>query len=544
MRSSVTAPFLRVLRKIKGRVDPSQYAGYGAGLNWSEQHPLPPGAGISTLQIRRIGIDTYLEPVLYMHRDCHVCIAEGFEAQSRVEITVGPRTIIATLNVVTGTIVARAEAGLSEAAWRLLDPQPGSLATLRHPAPLESPGYIRAKVHGRRFTPGAFSAILTDVVAGRYSELQLASFVTACAGEHLDTHETVALARAMANAGDRIDWGEGVTLDKHCVGGLPGNRTTMIVVPIIAALGLRMPKTSSRAITSPAGTADVMETLAPVDIDIARMRRIVERTGACITWGGAVHLSPADDILIRVERPLDLDSRGQLVASILSKKSAAGSTHVLIDMPVGPTAKVRSTAAAELLQRQLEAVAHALGLQMRVVRSDGSAPVGWGIGPALEARDVLAVLRNQGSAPADLAGRSLTIAAGMLEFAGTAKAGEGYPLALAVLSDGRAWRKFQEICEAQGGMRELPAAPHRLDITATRSGWVTSFDNRRLARIAKLAGAPKTACAGIDLHVATGDFVERGECLFTLHAGSPGALAYAADYAHAQAETIHVAEDA
>jgi thymidine phosphorylase len=151
----------------------------------------------------------------------------------------------------------------------------------------------------------------------------------------MDLNETIALTRAMVNAGERMQWGDGLVMDKHCVGGLPGNRTTMLIVPIIAACGLRMPKTSSRAITSPAGTADAMETLAPVDLDVPQIRRVVEQTGGCIVWGGGVRLSPADDILIRVERPLDLDSQGQMVASVLSKKVAAGSTHVLIDMPVG-----------------------------------------------------------------------------------------------------------------------------------------------------------------------------------------------------------------
>jgi thymidine phosphorylase len=348
----------------------------------------------------------------------------------------------------------------------------------------------------------------------------------------------------MVAVGERMVWSEGLVMDKHSVGGLPGNRTTMLIVPIVAACGLRMPKTSSRAITSPAGTADTMETLAPVDLDVPNIQRVVEQTGGCIVWGGAVRLSPADDILIRVERPLDLDSQGQLVASILSKKAAAGATHVLIDMPVGPTAKVRDAHAAEVLARQLQEVGLALGLQVRVVPTDGLAPVGRGIGPALEARDVLEVLRCEAGAPGDLAARALQLAGQLLEFGNAAPVGKGLALAAEVLHEGRAWRKFQEICEAQGGMREPPRAAYTRDVVAPRSGWVVAIDNRRLARIAKLAGAPKTASAGIDLHVQAGEFVERGQPLYTLHASSPGALAYATDYALAQPETIHVIEDA
>lgn len=500
-------------------------------------------AALNTLRLRRLGIDTYQEPVVYMRRGCPVCRSEGFEAQSRVQVTLEGRSIFATLNVVDGDFLAPGQAGLSESAWRLLEAREGAQATLSHPPPLESLGHVRAKVYGRRLTGEAIRAVIGDVAAGRYSDLQLAAFVTACAGDRLDQEETVALARAMVDAGERIAWGEGLVMDKHCVGGLPGNRTSMVVVPIVAACGLRMPKTSSRAITSPAGTADTMEVLAPVALDVPAIRRVVDATGGCIVWGGSVRLSPADDVLIRVERPLDLDSQGQLVASILSKKVAAGATHVLIDMPVGPSAKVRGAAAAGQLQEQLEQVGAALGLRMRVLQTDGHSPVGRGIGPVLEARDVLAVLRNGADAPADLRQRSLLLAGHLLEIGGAAQAGQGPRLAAQVLAEGRAWAKFREICLAQGGLREPVLAAHRQALPAGRSGSVIAMDNRRLARIAKLAGAPQSACAGVDLHVRCGDFVERGQPLFTVHADSPGELAYALAYAVAQPEAVHVRED-
>ena len=237
----------------------------------------------------------------------------------------------------------------------------------------------------------------------------------------------------MVASGDRLDWGAGPIVDKHCVGGLPGNRTTPIVVAIVAACGLTIPKTSSRAITSPAGTADVMETMAPVDLDLPAMRRVVEREGGCVVWGGAVRLSPIDDTLIRVERALDIDSEGQLVASVLSKKAAAGSTHLVVDLPVGPTAKVRTDADAERLEGALTVVATSLGIRLSCIRTDGRQPVGRGIGPALEARDVLAVLQKRPDAPPDLRARSLALAGALLEMAGSAAAGTGVAIAGNVL---------------------------------------------------------------------------------------------------------------
>jgi thymidine phosphorylase len=346
----------------------------------------------------------------------------------------------------------------------------------------------------------------------------------------MDLQETIDLTRAMVDVGDRIDWGRSPIADKHCVGGLPGNRTTPIVVAIAVAAGLTMPKTSSRAITSPAGTADVMETLTRVDLDLPQMRKVVEREGGCFVWGGALSLSPADDILIRVERPLDIDSDAQLVASVLSKKIAAGATHALIDIPVGPTAKVRSDEDADRLQALLEQVAAAHGIALRVVRTHGTQPVGRGIGPALEAHDVLAVLRGAASAPVDLRMRSLALAGGLLEFCGHSPTGTGHSEAWRLLDSGAAWAKFQAICEAQGGLRQPGIAALRDPVVAERSGHVSGIDNRRLARVAKLAGAPDAAAAGLELHVGLGDRVERGQPLFTLHAEAPGELAYAKEY--------------
>jgi thymidine phosphorylase len=494
----------------------------------------------STLRLRRLGIDTYDEPVIYMRADCHVCRSEGFESHSRVSIRLNGKSIIATLHMVTSDLLHANEASLSDSAWKLLGAQDGQEVALAHPDPVDSLSHVRTKVYGGRLDGAAIHAIVKDVADRRYSDIHLSAFITACAGDRLDARETVSLTRAMVAVGEQLSWDRVPIVDKHSVGGLPGNRTTPIIVAIAAAAGLTMPKTSSRSITSPAGTADTMETLAPVDLDIPAMRRVVESEGGCIVSGGAMHLSPADDILIRVERPLDLDSEGQMVASILSKKAAAGSTHVVIDMPVGITAKVRDNESARSLSSLLVEVGKAVGLQVRVVATDGAQPVGRRIGPALEARDVLAVLQGMPEAPADLRDRAARLAAEILELANKAAAGAGMSLARAILDDGRAWRKFQRICEAQGGMRVPPTAAHKQTVTATTAGKVILIDNRRLARIAKLAGAPTSPAAGLELHTPVGTMVERGQPLFTLHAEAPGELAYALDYVATRPEIIQI----
>lgn len=500
--------------------------------------PQPPMTGASQLRVHRMGIDTYQESVIFLRSDSQICQSEGFAAQSRIEVWYGHTRIIATLNVVIAPLLAEDQAGLSEAAWRALGAPEGALIFMQHPAPIHSFSLVRGKLFGAQFDDASVQEIICDIVAGNYSDIEIACFIAALAGRRTSDAEAIALTRAMVAVGQHLTWPADIVVDKHCVGGLPGNRTTLIVVPILAACGLTIPKTSSRAITSPAGTADTMETLAPVCLTSEQMQQVVAQEGGCIVWGGAVSLSPADDILIRVERPLGLDSDGQLVASVLSKKIAAGSTHVLIDIPVGPSAKVRSESAAQELGELLCAVGVALGIEVRIVKSDGSGPVGRGIGPALEARDVLAVLQNEANAPQDLRQRALRLAGDLLEMGQKAQLGDGLAMAQTCLDSGAAWRKFQAICHAQGGMRTPPVAQFQEALCVARAGRVVAVDNRRLARIAKLAGAPQAASAGLEFLAPIGSYLQAGQAWLVIHAQSAGQLQYARAYAQAQQELL------
>lgn len=498
------------------------------------------GKALHPLRAKRLGIETQHEPIVLTHADCPVARSEGFGARAQVELSANGRTALATLYQVSSGIVGLDEVGLSETVWHRLDVPDGAEIRVRHPQSLDSMSFVRAKVYGHRLDRDQLGTIIKDVVAERYTDVELAAFITAFSSQPIQLAEMVALTHAMVEAGDRLTWSGSPIVDKHCVGGLPANRTTPIVVAIVAAAGLIIPKTSSRAITSPAGTADAMETMTPVDLDIPAIRRVVEREGGCIVWGGSVRLSPADDILIRVGRALDLDGPAQLVASVLSKKIAAGSTHILLDLPVGPTAKVRTAADAAELAAQLEAVAAEFGLKVRPLLTDGTQPVGKGLGPALEARDVLAVLRRDGSAPADLKARAIQLAGALLEFGGASCERCGEMDATAILADGRALAKFMAICDAQGGFREPPIAPLQHIIKSSAAGLLSAIDNRLLARVAKLAGAPRSQSAGLELHVKLGDRIERGQPLMTLHGESPGELEYALDFARANPGILQV----
>ena len=494
------------------------------------------------LKLKRLGIDTQREYFAYMRSDCHICISEGFEALTRIEVTVKGKTIIATLNVLRSELLQPGEASLSESAWKTLLAEEGDTILFSHLQPVASMSHVRSKMYGNTLDEKAYESIISDVAEGKYSNIELAAFVTACAGNNLDAFEIAGLTKAMVAVGEKMDWGQDIVVDKHCVGGLPGNRTTPIVVSIIAAAGLTIPKTSSRAITSPAGTADTMETMAPVNLSLEEIQKVVKQEGGCVVWGGAVQLSPADDVLIKVEKALDVDSEGQMIASVLSKKVAAGSTHVVIDIPVGKTAKVRSVPSAKHLEFYLRRVAMEIGLELKVLITDGSQPIGGGIGPVLEALDVLAVLKQENNRPKDLEERATLIAGTLLEIAGKAASGNGQQMALDILKNGMAWKKFQAICEAQGGFRQPTLGILKHEAIAPRKGKVAEIDNRRLAKVAKLSGAPSRKGAGLYLHCKTGQQVEAGEPMFTLYAETTGELNYAKMYLEKEFENIILLE--
>ncbi|MEJ8804283.1 thymidine phosphorylase family protein [Pontibacter sp. H249] len=498
------------------------------------------GNNSNVLRLRRLGIDTHTEHIIFMRSDSSVCISEGFTANTRVYVHYSTKSIIATLNVITSELIEVGEAALSEAAFRSLNAAEGELISVTHMQPIISFSDVRAKMFGKKFNNEAIQRVISDVNRGLYSKLEIAAFVTVCSGDNLALDEVIYLTKAMISSGATLDWEVPLVMDKHCVGGLPGNRTTPIIVPIVAAAGLIIPKTSSRAITSPAGTADVIETMTPVDLTLEQIMDVVRKEGGCMAWGGAVKLSPVDDVIISVEKALDIDSAGQMIASVLSKKAAAGSTHVVIDIPVGATAKVRSKEEAFLLEYYLRAVGLSIGMSVEVLITDGSQPVGRGIGPALEALDVLAVLRNEPAAPADLKERSVQLAGLILERAGAAPNGKGAERALNILESGQALTKFYSICEAQGGFKEPAPAPIQHDILASTSGIVHSVDNRKLAKIAKLAGAPKSPGAGVLFKSPIGKYVQKGEPLFTIYTASQGELSYALTFLHSAQHPVEL----
>lgn len=433
--------------------------------------------------------------------------------------------------------IKEGEVGIFQEVQNLLNifaDQPLTIIPEEKPYSIQS---IKKKMDGLKLTKDEIFEIVTDIVDNRLTQAEIASFVTSIYTKGMELDETEHLTRAMAETGQMLRLPVKPVADVHSIGGVPGNRTTMIIVPIIAAADIYIPKTASRAITDPAGTADTMEVLAPVEQNLEEIKNIVLEHKGCIVWGGALDIAPADDMIVEVERPLQIDPTAMLLASIMAKKYAVGSTDVLLEIPHGFGTKCTKPRANEL-EKKFLALGSRLGIKLKINKIDGSQPVGKGIGPALEARDILWVLEQNENAPSDLRNRALYMAGQILEMVKKAKPGTGFKVAEGLLKSGKALKKFKEIISAQGGDPKITSADIQIGkydeiITADRSGTIQAIDNNIIKRIGRHLGAPYNKGAGLYLHAKVGDKVKDGDKLFTLYAESGRKLSEGLEYTEA-----------
>ncbi len=392
-----------------------------------------------------------------------------------------------------------------------------AIVSLRFTGKPESIGHIRDKLYGKHLTYEELFHIIDDITHDRLTDIEKTYFVSAGFVNGWSLEEIVDMTKAMVETGSKIKF-RGVTLDKHSVGGVPGNRTTMIVIPIVAAAGFTIPKTSSRAITSPAGTADTMECLAKVELTEKKIRSVVRKTGACIVHGGSMNLAPADDKIIDVENPLSIDAEGQLLASVMAKKHSVSANHVLIDIPLGKNTKTNTWKKAKHLRKMFQLVGKKLGMNVRVIITDGSHPIGNGIGPLLEAEDVMAVLRNDPLAPDDLRKKALMMSGLLLEMTGKFKKGQGIITARELLESGKALKTMNDIIREQGKQKKPKLGEFCHHVCTGKIGRIQEIDINVIAKIARIAGAPKDKGAGLYLRKKVHEFVKRGEILYTVYA--------------------------
>ena len=442
----------------------------------------------------------------------------------RVKIKHRSREIIAILDISNSDkTLAKGKLGLFVESAQALKVKTTDKVSVNFAGKPESLSHIKDKLRGKRLTEKELYHIIDDITNDRLTDIEKTAFVMAGYNHGFSMKETIAMTKAMVKTGEQLKF-KGTVLDKHCIGGVPNNRTTMIVGPIIAAAGLIMPKTSSRAITSPAGTADTMECLAKVELSKKQIEKVIQKCGVALVHGGSMNLAPADDKIIEVERPLSIDAEGQLLASVMAKKHSVGASVVLIDIPMGPTTKIKNKKSASKLRKKFVTLGKALGMRVKVIVTDGSVPIGRGVGPVLEAKDVLAVLQNMDDAPKDLREKSLKMAGILLELSKKVKKGKGYHRAKYLLDSKLAYQKMQEIIHLQGKQKMPALGKYQYQVTAVRSGKVKAIDNLVIAKLARTCGAPFDKGAGLYLHHQKKDKVAKGDILFTLYAVSSDKL--------------------
>ncbi len=450
----------------------------------------------------------------------------GAHAKERLSLTKpskGSKEVSTILDIVNSGI-REGEIQLSLEAKQKLGVDAGDFLEVKISSPPQSLEFIKEKLNGGILSDFKIKKIVEDIVENNLFESEIALFISAVYKTGMQFKETISLIEAILSSGKTFSLKSKYVVDKHSIGGIPGNRTTPIVVSICAAAGLVFPKSSSRAITSAAGTADVIETLAKVDLPIEKVKKIISKTNACLVWGGSLGMVPADSKIISIEKELKIDSEALLLASIMSKKLAVGSKYILIDVPYGKGAKVTKQKAIKLKEK-FENLGKHFKLKLKVLLTKGNQPIGKGIGPVLEMIDVLDILDPDKQGPKDLEKKSLMLAGEIFELTKKVKKGQGYFYAKKILDSGKAFKKFKEIIVAQGGkVIDLELAKYKKVIYSKRKGKIIGINNQELASLARFAGCPIDKSSGIYLHHNVGNKVKRDSRLLTLYAESNSRL--------------------
>ncbi len=457
----------------------------------------------------------------------------GLQPMERVEITnKKTRKSVNVVVDVTDSMIKPDEIGVFKEMQKILGVKTGTMLQVQASKKPKSVDYIKKKLDGNKLTDDELREIVEDIASNNLSEIEATAFVCSVYMHGFDLDETVAMTKALISNGKKLELKNKKILDKHSIGGVNG-RATMIVVPIIAAAGYAIPKTSSRSITSSSGTADSMEVLANVSLSLKEIKRVVDKTGGCIAWGGAVELAPADDKIIKIEYPLSLDPEGQVIASVMAKKASVGTKFLVIDLPVGPYAKIKTKEKAEIMALKFIEVGKRLGIKVEVMLTNGYEPIGKAFGPALEAKYAMQTL--EGSLYDNLAEKSVEIAGALFELTGDIAPGKGKEKALEILRSGQALAKMKEIIKAQGGKifssSQIKEAPYKLQVISKYNGEIGIINVALLNRMARIAGAPANQKAGVMLLVGQGQKIRQNQGMFIIHAENELKLKAAYDFA-------------
>lgn len=442
----------------------------------------------------------------------------GLRSQSRVKVSKGNKKVTAIIET-SKSLVEEGSIGLLQKVYEKLNAEAGDTLEIVQTGRPESIEHIKEKLEGKELSTHAVNEIIEDIVDQKLSDIELSAYVSGVYSQGMSNREMRDLIEAMYKTGDVIEFDKHPIFDHHSIGGVPGNKITLLIVPIVAAADLIIPKTSSRAISSAGGTADIFEVLCNVTLTTEDIKNIAEDIGGTIAWGGAVNLAPSDDMIIRAEYPLRIDPYPQVMASVLSKKKAAGAEYLVMDIPVGPNTKVESMELGRKYARDFVALGEEIGIKVSCALSYGGQPVGNAVGPAVEAKEALEALEGK-EVPSSLIEKSTSLAGMVLEQGGFR---DGKKKAKELLDNGKALEKMKEIIKAQGGdpnieSKDVEIGEYKKEVFSNREGYIDSINNHDIIEIVRTAGAPHNKGAGLILHKKKGDKVELDEPLYTIYA--------------------------
>ena len=461
------------------------------------------------------------EPVVLMHEDD--CTAIGVKENDRVSIT-GPKSAVALVTC-SDTLVDRGKVLMPGPVMERCGVREGDEVEIAYSSKPDSVRSIRRKMDGEKLSREEIDAVVSDILENKLSKIEISAWLTALYINGMDIDEIADFTKAMAHTGDIIKFDRQPVFDFHSFGGVPGNKITPIVVSIVAAAGVMIPKTSSRAISSACGTSDFVETFCNVELDVDTLKRVAEDVGGVFAWGGGMNIAPVDDMVIKIEHPLGINPRAQMLASIMSKKLAISANYLLVDIPMGSGTKVPTIEEARAYSRDLMDLGERLDMHIECAITYADQPVGSAVGPILEARECISILEGS-KHPASVIEKACDCAGIILDMAGIPG---GAAKAREILESGAAHKKFMEIVVAQGGNPELKSSDlvpgaFKEDVVASKSGYVHSIRNKDIVTIAKAAGAPNDKGAGMLIYKKKGQRVEAGEALFTIYADNEAKL--------------------
>ena len=477
--------------------------------------------------LKHLKINSFGENLVYLNRYCTAYQIEILKDLTKVEVAGEGRSVFGLLQIIDDeALINPDELGLNTEAFNKLGLEEGSGVSLALCAPVPSLNSIRRKMAGNVLAKAEYNAILADIESGKYSNMDIVSFLVA-SGSFMTAPEVHHLTEALIGS-NTISWDEeNLVVDHHCLGGIPGNKTDIIIAAIVAAYGMAIPKVTSRSLTAAAGVADVMNVLATVDIDEQKLKKAVRECRGAIACYDGLDIANVNKTLSAIERQIGIVQQEHVVSSILAIKAATGVTNLLVDIPVGPQARVKTADEAMKMRKLLEYAGDKMGLDVDVVITDGSEPIGYGIGPVLEARDIMKILRNKDDAPQDLLGKSIFLAGRVLEFDPNLRGGQGAAVAKELLVSGKALEALNRIIQVQGKSPNPQLGNLTRDVIADQSGIVESIDNMKINKLAILAGANRYPGAGLDLVAKTGDTVRLGDVLYSVYSCNPNDFAFA-----------------